>query len=366
MPGVHVGRVIATAKDAGRRGDAAFEFELVVTIVVPHRFDLDRATVIGFEDQQLDPGAFQRAFFRVPAGTTALTVDYEIPEDSQGDVRMVLHDPDGRRHARVGFADHAEVPERSYTVSGEDLVPGVWEVLFRAGFTTAVKSTFDYRVAVSGLEATPRVVRSMDFEKPGADPGFEIEVKPVFDQPFRGSAAGELDHWYRQREVEVEGVEWEYGFTVDETVSGVEFTVITSPELYGQFTDCAINIVDSDGVFVVQSGLGQRTDTVRLRAPSPGRYTLRIVGGFTHAEQAESWSFELEEKFQLARKVQLSGTAHDSASLRLVPDVSSTVVFTAGGVPPVAPDGFVNAGAVRFVSARDDRVELEVDVRLTD
>lgn len=366
MPGVHVGRVIATAKDAGRDGDAAFEFELVVTVVIPHRFDLGGATVKKFEDQQLDPGAFQRAFFRVPAGATALTVDYEIPEDSQGDIRMVLHDPQGRRHARAGFADHAGHPERSVTVSGADLVPGVWEVDFRAAFDTAVKSLFDYRVAVSGLEATPSSVRSMTFRKPGSDPEFEVDVRPVFDQPFRGSASGELGFWYRDREVQVEGAEWEYGFTVDETMSGVEFTVTTDPELYGQFTDCAINVVDPDGVFVVQSGLGQLTDTVRLRAPAPGHYTLRVVGGFTHAEQAEEWSFQLEEKFHLARKVQLRGKAHDSASLRLVPDVASTVVFTAEGVPPVAPEGFVNAGAVRFVSDRDGRVELEVDVRLTD
>jgi hypothetical protein len=337
-----------------------------VTIVVPHRFDLNRDTVMKFEGQELDPGAFQRAFFRVPAGATALTVDYEVPDESRGDVRMVLHDPQGRRQARVGFVDHAARPERSYTVSGDDLVPGVWEVNFRAAFDTAVRSNFDYRVAISGLQATPCTVTSMKFRKPGADPKFEIDLKPVFDQPFRGSASGSIDHWYRQREVEVEGTDWEYGFTVDETMSAVEFTISTDEALYSQFTDCAINIVDSDGVFVVQSGLGQRSDTVRLRAPEPGRYTLRLVGGFTHEEQAESWSFDLEEKFRLARKVQLTGKAHGSASLRLVPDVSSTVVFVADGVPPVAPEGFVNAGVVRFVSARDGHVELEVDVRLKD
>jgi tripeptidyl-peptidase-2 len=366
MPGVHVGRVVATAKDAGRSGDAALEFELLVTIVVPHRFDLSRETAKTFEAQQLDPGAFQRAFFRVPAGATAFSVSYEIPDDSQGDVRMVLHDPEGRRKARVGFADHADHPERSYTVSGDDLVPGVWEVDFRAAFDTAVKSTFDYRVAVSGLEPSPETVTSMQFKKPGADPEFEIDVTPVFDQPFRGTASGSLDHWYRQREVEVEGVEWEYGFTIDASMAAAEFTITTDKALYSQFTDCAINIIDSEGVFVVQSGLGQLSDTVRLRSPEPGRYTLRVVGGFTHEEQAENWSFELEEKFQLARKVQLNGKAHDSATLRLVPDVSSTVVFTADGVPPVAPEGFVNAGAVRFVSSRDGNVELEVDVRLKD
>ena len=61
MSGVHVGRVIATAKDAGRSGDAAFEFELVVTIVVPHRFDLDGATTVQFRGPAARPG-------RLPAG----------------------------------------------------------------------------------------------------------------------------------------------------------------------------------------------------------------------------------------------------------------------------------------------------------
>ena len=128
LPGVHVGRVIAEAKDTGRNGDAAFEFELVVTIVVPHRFDTSGETVLKFDGQTLDPGAFQRSFFRVPAGAPSMTVSYEVPDGEQGDVRLVGHDPDGRRHLRAGYADHAEQPQRSYTISGDDLVPGVYTI----------------------------------------------------------------------------------------------------------------------------------------------------------------------------------------------------------------------------------------------
>jgi hypothetical protein len=46
--------------------------------------------------------------------------------------------------------------------------------------------------------------------------------------------------------------------------------------------------------------------------------------------------------------------------------VPSEVAFTASGSPPVAPEDFVNAGEVRFVSEREDRVELVVEVRLAD
>lgn len=365
-PGLYVGRVVALAKDAGRGGDAALEFELVVTIVVPHRFDTADRTTLDFAGQTLDPGAFQRAFFRVPAGATAFSVDYEIPEGEQGNVRLVLHDPDGRRFARIGFADHVEHPRMTTTVAGPDLVAGVWEVDFRADFATAVKSHFDYAVRVSGLSAEPATVTSLDFPGPGTEPEFRLHVMPVFDRPFRGHASGKLDSWVRVREVEVDQANWEYPFSVDEQIEAVEFTVTTDSELYGRFTDCAINIIDPDGVFVVQSGLGQRSDTVRLDAPAPGDYRLRVVGGFTHAEQAEDWQFELAERFVLAQKVQVTGTAHDSGELRLVPDVSSEVVFTADGSPPVAPEGFVNAGEVRFVSDREDRVELVVEVRLTE
>jgi tripeptidyl-peptidase-2 len=365
-PGLYVGRVVAEAKGAGRSGAAAFEFELVVTIVVPHRFDLASETELEFEDQTLDPGGFQRAFFRVPAGATALSVRYRIPDGEQGDVRLVLHDPEGRRFARIGFADHDERPERTTTVSGEDLVPGVWEVDFRAAFDMAVRSRFDYEVSVSGLEARPEMVTSLEFAAPGREPGFAVEVRPVFDRPFRGQARGELDSWLRRREVEVDAAEWEHSFDVDGTVEAVEFTIRTDPELYSRFTDCAINIVDSDGVFVVQSGLGQRSETVRLDHPAPGEYRLRVVGGFTHAEQADEWQFELEERFVLAQKVQLTGTVHESPEFRLVPDVASEVRFTASGSPPVAPEGFVNAGQVRFVSDREGRVELFVPVRLSD
>lgn len=365
-PGLYVGRVVAEAKDAGRSGPAAFEFELVVTIVVPHRFDISGETTLEFADQALDPGAFQRSFFRVPAGATAMTVDYSIAKGDEGDVRLVLHDPDGRRFARAGYADALEQPERTTTVAGPDLVPGVWEVDFRADFATAVKSRFDYAVSVDGLRVEPSTVTRLEFEAPGEEPGFAVSVTPVFDRPFRGQAAGELDSWVREREVQVDRAEWEYPFTVDEGVQAVEFTIDTDPEVYSRFTDCAINIVDPDGVFVVQSGLGQRSDTVRLDAPAPGEYRLRVVGGFTHAEQASDWQFRLEERFVLAQKVQISGTVHDSGEFRLVPDVASEVRFDLDGPPPVAPEGFVNAGEVRFVSEREDRVELVVEVRLSD
>ena len=77
--------------------------------------------------------------------------------------------------------------------------------------------------------------------------------------------------------------------------------------------------------------------------------------------------FILATCFGVPAEEEHQGAGEEDHGDEALPDEDPEAVeLEADGVPPVAPEGFVNAGAVRFVSERDDRVELEVDVRLAD
>jgi tripeptidyl-peptidase II len=365
QPGVYVGTVRGSAKDAGRSGAAAHEFELVVTIVVPETFDA--SSKLEWNGRRLDPGAFERFFFRVPAYATSFTTTLEIPRGKAGEVRFVLHDPTGRRITRSGFASSVNTAEQTYTVSGEDLVPGIWEVDVRGDFAFAARATYDLAVELDALMPAATVIDHMSFASPGKAPQLELQVTPIGPSVFRGRAAGEIDHWFRERTVKVtESSRHEISFQVDAEMSAVEFDVELTAGAYNLVTDFAINIADPSGHFVVQAGLDQRDTTLRLAKPSPGKYTLQIEAAFVHAEAAESWHFALRERFYLAGPVALKGTARDASTLRLVPDVPVTLQFEAAGKPPIAPDGFVNAGEVRVVEQKSGRTALRVPVRLSD
>ena len=276
----------------------------------------------------------------------------------------VLHDPEGRRFLRGGYAEHGEEREQRLVVAGADLKPGTWEVLNRASMTLDAESGYELEISFSGLRSVPETLSELVFDEPGATPSAELDVVNRFDEPFEGSAGGSLDHWRRERNVEVEGSVYTYDFTVDETLSAVRFDVELAADVYNRMTDCAVNIMDPDGLYVARSGLGQRMGDVRLSNASPGEYTLEVVAAFSLPEDAESWELGLTERFELAEAVGLSVSQNGSGSVTIYPDVPATLDVEATASPVTAPEGFVSAGSVRFVDDEQGAVRLVVPVRL--
>ncbi len=363
-PGLHVGTVVATAKGSGRRGAAAREFELVTTIVVPERIGADESYSRTWRGLQLDPGAVSRHFVRIPPAASSMEVVCSIPEGKKGSVRTILHDPAGRRFLRGSFAESEDTRERRFVVRGEDLLPGVWEVDQRAAMTFDASSTYDLQIRFAGLTATPEEISELNFDRPGENPQTEVEVTNRFEEPFRGSGHAVIDHWRRERELSVEGSVFTYDFEVNEAVSAVDFEISVDPETYNLFTDCAINIRDSAGVYVAQTGLGQRSEHVRLGGATPGSYTLEVSAAFAREEDAESWDLDLTERFELAQTVGFEVTHDGSAELVAYPDQPLTLELTAEASPRTAPEGFVNAGQLELRDEEDGNLELVVPVRL--
>ena len=55
----------------------------------------------------------------------------------------------------------------------------------------------------------------------------------------------------------------------------------------------------------------------------------------------------------------------DKSRFRVYPEAQLPVEVSADGTPPMAPDGFVNSGALNLLDTADDAVKLKIPVRLS-
>ena len=118
-PGLYVGNVWArTASDtlAGR------VFRLTNTVAVP--YDLGRPLSL---QRSLAPGGFHRFFLRVPSVAGGLRVSLGVTSGKSA--MLYLFEPSGQPARSAASADAAAGDSASLTVTGEDLVPGVYEAV---------------------------------------------------------------------------------------------------------------------------------------------------------------------------------------------------------------------------------------------
>ena len=364
--GMHVGRIFGKTKGADRSGDAAYDFEMTVTIITPERFNSDNGYARRWNGRTLAPGSVHRYFVRVPAGATGMDAVFEIPEGQDGYARPVFFDPDGRQQGPyLGYADGTGDRKQHFHFSDEDLQPGVWEIVARGSRDNGITSSYDLGVSFSSFTVQPAVIESLEHEEPAAKPSFEVTVTPRFDEVYQLNASGSIDKYVREREVEVEESDsWSYEFEISDEVPSVDFELEMCPKVYNSMTDAPVNIYDASGKAVQVSGFGQRFLSVGLEAAAPGRYTLKVDAGFALAEDKEKWGFHLEESFHLRESAALEGTLHDEADFRVYPDAAARLVVEAAAAPPRPPEGFVNGGELQLTDATSGVVRLRIPVRL--
>jgi len=366
-PGLHVGRIFGESKGKGRSGNAAYDFEIVVTIVTPYTFGPEEGYARSWKGRTLQAGGVEHYFLRIPAGATAMHAKLEIPQGKEGLAWPVFFDNAGHERGYFrGIADSRGERSVEYDFSGEDLTPGVWELVARGSRSQARSSVYDLSVNFSALAADPARIESMDFDAPASSPTTKLTITSLFDEVFTGRLVGSIDSYRRERKIEVKNDdEWSYQFELSQDVPSVDFELEMSREVYNLMTDVPVNIYDSTGKAVVVDGFNQRDLRIGLHHASPGTYTLRVDAGFAMAKDEADWGFSLTENFLLAKKVRLEGKARDESRFRVYPEAQLPVEVSADGTPPMAPDGFVNGGALNLLDTVDGGIKLKIPVRLS-
>jgi len=349
-PGVHAARIRGVYRGGGKGRDNT-AFELWNTVIVPHVFDLTQGFERDFTDESSDPGEVRRYFVRVPEGAAAMRVRI-APAGRYTHTRLALFDPRGAEvRVTEPLADSIRGRAARALISGDDLTPGVWEVVANTHYQARKSSTFDVHVAFSGFHwETPDVV---DYEMGGKPSGF-LTLRSTLDEHFRGRAEGELSGFWRTERHTVKGDELTIPISLDEDTEMVTYDLSLDAGAYARFTDLAVNIMDADGRVLEKGGFSMKSTRVSLLGPAGGgggtSYTLQIIGALA-GEGEEPWEVKVEERVRTRERASLEIWCEGYTSFHLYPGQEKSCQVEVSKVPRAAPEGYLHDGEVRL---RDD------------
>ncbi|MCA9518101.1 MAG: S8 family serine peptidase, partial [Myxococcales bacterium] len=246
-------------------------FRMPVTVVVPERFDRERARTFR---GTLAPGDVARVFVEPPPGATAMRATLSVPGDAYGALYLLPFDPDGHEvPADDDAASSVNGTAARFGLAGDALAPGVWELDVAATFRGAEPSAYRLDVAFFAVDLPAEVA----YEVPaGGHPRAELTVTNRFDAPFRGAATATVVGAERARTETLSGPRPTIDVTIGPEARGVELWLEMAGETYARFTDVAATLVDADGRVVEQSAFSTRRLHLSVDG-APGRYRLELV-----------------------------------------------------------------------------------------
>ena len=354
-PGLYVGKVIAYLK--GGHGDkyskANTEFELWNTLVVPYVFSNENLYRLRLRREILEPGMIKRYFLEVPPGASGFTARMKPSQGKWARVRAQLFDPMGRGYAATGYATSKLNNSVSVSVTGTDLVPGIWELVTIADFRNPKTASYDLSVDFNGLSLTPKIIKNFAY-KMGEKPEGTFTVMNQFNRIFKGFALGNVLGYEKISCKKSSGKDRiRYKFKVDQSIKMVLFKIRMSQDDFNKFTDIATNIYDSNGRAVVQNGLTYDRLTLALTNPKPGTYTLEVWGAYTNPASKSPWKFKLTEKYYVKKPISVSCKKVGAGFLTLYPDMPEKMKFTLSKSPVLPPEGMNLFGGIIFKDSKN-------------
>ncbi|MEZ4264809.1 MAG: S8 family serine peptidase [Myxococcota bacterium] len=359
-PGLYVATIEAVAD-----GDSLPVFTVPVTVIVPWRFT-DTGTRSRRFEARLGPSEYQRVFIEVPPGATHMTVDLSIPDRRFGLAWVNVHDPDGRpMDVEQPVASSRDGRRGTVTLGPDRLRPGVYELAVETSLRNRDASHTRLDVTFSGLEASTALTFPVTLEG-GARVTWPVTQR--FDEAWRGSLKAQLVGIRREHSIDVASATDTTTLTVAPGMRGVRLRLSMSAEDYARFTDVAVDVLDSEGTALAQSGFGSRFTELDFEA-APGDYTLRIVGAtvdrLADLPKGLSFSVQVAELQRLAAPtaLEVSGPGGNQP-LTFYPGVSTSVTLTAAGPLAALPSGYEHAVVVTGTVVGEPRPTVEQEIGL--
>ncbi len=311
-PGLYVGNVWARAASDTLAGRA---FRLTNTVVVP--YELDRPLSV---TRSLEPGAFDRFFLRVPSDAGGLHLSLGVV--SGRGAMLYLFEPSGQPARSAASADATVGDSASVTLSGEDLVPGVYEVVVVAppgARVTYRLSAVLPRVAVRAVGTGPSAVlvsRAPDSARVGVRASITGAVR---EYQLRGGA--------EPASLEIPVPSWADRLVLD----------VSLPEdLWNQVTDVGLLVRDGAGHDLSERPLeypfARRTMTLdsALRAEP---VTLSLLPAFARTTPKTGWQATVRVVFLRPESIQLDVLGMGPVAHVVVPP-GGTLGLQFSPVPP--------------------------------
>jgi hypothetical protein len=162
---------------------------------------------------------------------------------------------------------------RSYA----DPLPGVWEIEVESRRTSPFLSNpFTVTSAVQGVTVDPES-QTLESVTPGTPSELSWTVKNDFGPVSVTPTGGDLGSALSERKTIDNGASQEFEVTVPEGASTLTATI-------GKTSDAAadldLTVLDANGDQVAQSADGDSEESVTIKAPEPGTYTV-VVDGYS-------------------------------------------------------------------------------------
>jgi subtilisin family serine protease len=327
-PGLYVGTVWARPASDTLAGPS---FGLTNTVVVPYTLDTP-LKVRGM----LTPGAVARYFLDVPEGSGGLALELSLPR--RGDEATVyLFERNGQpfRGGSSRAAGGLQPQSVNLMVSGNDLVPGVYEAVVVAPPLDAVKYEFSAalpEVSVASLGTGP----SASFRCTGTEPVVARVSADLIGVAHRETLEGS---GAAPRFVKTRAPPWATEMIVDVELPG---------NLWHQLTDFGVTVFDSTGLLLRDGPLDYPFGRLTLELDSTRQGTSLIVElypAFAHVRPAETWRADVQITYLGTERVPLPPLGYGAAAtVEVTPGRALGLQFA-----PVPPEVEVPEGFVPFV-----------------
>ena len=365
-PGFYSARVLATLDGGDLSGLAGREFALWNTVVIATEFDAASGYSRSFSGKDLAPSCVRRHYVDVPAGASAMRARLEISREigaaKGARAYLEMNNPEGAVIGGwSGYASPETDPVRDLTLLAPDLTPGIWEMNIVSAIGNLVPTDYRLSVAFDGYVCDPAVITELPRGEAGDPATASFNVTRIFPGVFRGGASAVVEGFRVAADQTIEETDvWSKTFTLDRITPRAEFNFEMDEDTANFFTDCAVNIVDSDGIDVTGTGFSGLLCTVSAELPAgadQATFTLKVTGGFALKEDMQEWGFDLEELYYLASPVSGDVSRSGGGGLLLYSGVATAVDVEFSGSWPEPPEGMAPFGEIVFTDSRpDDRL----------
>ena len=321
-PGLYVGTVWARPVTDTLAGPS---FSLVNTVVVPR--SLSRPYNSG---GKLEAGAIDRYFFDVPEGAGGLDVSISVSTGGAG-ATLYLFEPDGQPQRNLSSVMSEGTNWTGINVTGDDLVPGVYEAVVVAPPSEAVS----YALAAALPEVSLTAVTE----------NAVVSVKNTTSDRVTATLSASLTGAMLQQEVGGTGSA-PHTVRVSQPTWADELVIeVALPSGYWHgITDFGVTLFDSTGAKLMDNPLnyafGRQTvglDSLEYK----GDLVIELLPAYAHIEPQPEWGGQIRVQFVLAEPLPLdTATAVDSVSIRLAPGEIRTFNFPPVPAGFLLPDGF--------------------------
>jgi subtilisin family serine protease len=338
------------------------ELRVPVAVAVPH--EIDRGGAFTAEIDALGPSVTHRAYVAIEPWTSSLDVEVELDETSRElSLLVAAFDPEGREIPLGRVSSRRPLLESH--IPPHRVTAGVWEITITGAIENRHAADATLRVAQLPLvEAVSRT--SPVAHDAGTAPSTEIAITSAMAETWTGQGSGRVVGTVHRTTEPVRGHSVSKPLQRAPEESILELRLAIPPEDWSLFTDVAVQVLDSDGRAVAQTGFIYRLLSFEVPAKAKGPFTLKILGGTADPDvSTPEWTLSIEEHHHYREPVPIELTANGDPEIVLYPYRTTGLTAQLTGTPPAPASGGRWLGAVQLEPTTPDQPALRFEVELT-